>query len=58
MFEIESKNPDEISIVTKKATIKFNIADAVIDAGLSVGKITGVLLKEILGFQMAGSREG
>ncbi|MBQ2672883.1 hypothetical protein IJG01_02860 [Candidatus Saccharibacteria bacterium] len=41
MFEIESKNPDEISIVTKKATVKFNIADAVIDAGLSVGKITG-----------------
>ena len=41
MFEIESKNPDEITIITKNATIKFNIADAVIDAGLAVGKITG-----------------
>ena len=41
MFEIESKNPDEIVITTKNSTIKFNIADAVIDAGLAVGKITG-----------------
>lgn len=41
MFEIESKNQDEITISTKTTTIKFNIADAVIDAGLAVGKITG-----------------
>ena len=41
MFEIESKNQDEIAIITKKAAIKFNIADAVIDAGLAVGKISG-----------------
>lgn len=41
MFEIESKSPDEITIITKKTTIKFNIADAVVDAGLAVGKITG-----------------
>ena len=41
MFEIESKNPDEIAIITKKSTIKFNVSDAVIDAGLAVGKITG-----------------
>ena len=41
MFEIESKNQDEIIISTKNTTIKFNIADAVIDAGLAVGKITG-----------------
>lgn len=41
MFEIESKNPDEITIITKTATIKFNIAEAAIDAGLAVGKITG-----------------
>lgn len=41
MFEIESKNPDEITIITKKTTIKFDIADAVIDAGLAVGKISG-----------------
>lgn len=41
MFEIESKTPDEIVISTKNAAVKFNVAEAVIDAGLSVGKITG-----------------
>lgn len=41
MFEIESKNPDEIVITTKKGAIKFNIASATIDANLTVGKITG-----------------
>ncbi len=41
MFEIESKSPDEIVITTKKGATKFNIADATIDAGLAVGKITG-----------------
>ena len=41
MFELESKNPDEITIITKKVTITFNIADSAIDAGLEVGKITG-----------------
>lgn len=41
MFEIESKSQDEITFVTKKTTIKINIADAVVDANLSVGKITG-----------------
>lgn len=41
MFEIESKNPDEITIITKNTTIKFNVKSAVIDAGLAVGKITG-----------------
>ena len=41
MFEIESKSPDEITIITKKTTIKFDISDFVIDAGLAVGKIQG-----------------
>ena len=41
MFDIESKKQDEITIITKKSTITFNIADAVIDAGLEIGKITG-----------------
>ena len=41
MFEIESKNPDEITIITKKSTIKFDLASASIDAGLAVGKIAG-----------------
>lgn len=41
MFEIESKSQDEITFITKKTTIKFNISDATIDAGLPVGKITG-----------------
>lgn len=41
MFEIESKTQDDIIIITKQATIKFNIADATIDANLPVGKIEG-----------------
>lgn len=41
MFEIESKNQDEIIIATKKTTIKFNVSDSVIDANLQVGKIEG-----------------
>ena len=41
MFEIESKDQDEITIITKKTAITFNIADATIDANLGVGKITG-----------------
>lgn len=41
MFDIESKSPDEITIITKKNTIKFNIADATVDAGLDVGQIKG-----------------
>ena len=41
MFEIESKSLDEITITTKKTTIKFDIANAIIDAGLAVGKIKG-----------------
>ncbi len=41
MFDIESKNQDEIIINTKSTSLKFNITDAVIDAGLAVGKITG-----------------
>lgn len=41
MFEIESKNQDIISIITKETTINFNVADAIIDANLPVGKIEG-----------------
>ncbi len=41
MFEIESKSPDEVTFITKKATININIADAVINAGLAVGEISG-----------------
>ena len=41
MFEIESKNQDIITIITKKSTINFNIEDSTIDAGLAVGKIEG-----------------
>ena len=41
MFEIESRNPDEIVLVTKKAEIKFNVATETIDAKLAVGKIVG-----------------
>ena len=41
MFEIVSKKPTEITIATKTITIKFDIEEAVIDAGLTVGKIKG-----------------
>ena len=41
MFEIESKNQDEIVFVTKKNTIKIDVSEATIDANLPVGKITG-----------------
>lgn len=41
MFEIESKNPDEISIITKGRTIRINLADETVDANLEVGKISG-----------------
>ena len=41
MFEIESKTPDEITVSTKKTTIKFNVAAATIDANLPVGQISG-----------------
>lgn len=41
MFEIESKNPDEITIITKKTTIKFDISNSTIDANLPVGQISG-----------------
>lgn len=41
MFEIESKNSDEIVLSTKKTTLKVNISESTIDAGLNVGKIFG-----------------
>lgn len=41
MFEIGSKSQDEITITTKNTSIRFNVADSTIDAGLSVGNITG-----------------
>ena len=47
MFEIESKNQDEIIISTKKTTVKFNIADGIVDANLPVGIIEGPCEAEI-----------
>ena len=41
MFEIESKNPDEITISTKNASVTFNTLESSVDAGLAVGKIQG-----------------
>lgn len=41
MFEIESKNQDEVRITTKKTSILFNIAEGNMDAELKVGKIEG-----------------
>lgn len=41
MFDIESKNPDEITIVTKKTSVTFNIKDCFISGKLAVGEIYG-----------------
>lgn len=36
-----SKNQDEITITTKQTTVNFNVAEAMVDANLAVGKIAG-----------------
>jgi len=41
MFDLESKNQDEIIINTKKCSIIINILNAEINANLEVGKIVG-----------------
>lgn len=41
MFEIESKQPDEVVLTVKDRTIKFDLAKGEIDADLAVGKIKG-----------------
>lgn len=41
MFDIESKNQDEITINTKRTSITFNVADSIIKANLGVGEIHG-----------------
>ena len=41
MFEIESKNFDEITIKTAKTAVSINVAQSEVDGGLSVGKIKG-----------------
>ena len=41
MFEVESKNPDEIRLTTKQTSVIFNVAESTVDAGLAVGKIMG-----------------
>lgn len=41
MFEIESHEPDEVIVSTKKTSIKFDIANEEVDAKLEVGKIKG-----------------
>ena len=41
MFEIESKNPDVITITTKKTSVAFDMANSVISGNISVGSIHG-----------------
>lgn len=41
MFDIESKNPEEITITTKKTSVTFNVAEGTVEADLRVGKIQG-----------------
>ena len=41
MFELESKNPDIITVKMAKNALDFNVAEYYIDAALAVGKIAG-----------------
>ena len=41
MFEIESKKQDEITIITKRTEVTFNVETMEISANLGVGKIVG-----------------
>ena len=41
MFDIESKSPDIITIITKKTKVSFDIANYCISGDLAVGKIEG-----------------
>ncbi|MBR2587492.1 hypothetical protein IKE71_03950 [Candidatus Saccharibacteria bacterium] len=41
MFEIESKNQDLITIVTKKTSVTFDVAESKISGNISVGEIHG-----------------
>lgn len=54
MFEIELKNPEEMSIKVKDRTINVNVAQSTISAGLAVGAIKGAGEFEIGEATMAG----
>ena len=41
MFEIESKAPDEVTLKTKAANVKFDLVEQTVDGDLTVGKIEG-----------------
>lgn len=41
MFEIESKGPDEVTLTTKNASVRFDLAMQTVDGNLPVGKIEG-----------------
>lgn len=41
MFEIESKDPNQVTIITKTATVNFDVAEGAVDAKLPVGPIVG-----------------
>ncbi len=41
MFDIESKNPDVVTITTKKTSVTFNVAEYTISGNLAVGAIHG-----------------
>lgn len=41
MFDIESKNPDQITITTKKNSVTFDMAEFTVSADLAVGAISG-----------------
>ena len=41
MFEIESKAPDEVTLKTTTANVKFDLVEQTVDGDLPVGKIEG-----------------
>ena len=41
MFEIESKNQDTVTIITKRTSVTFDVAEGTISGNLSVGAIHG-----------------
>lgn len=60
MFDIESKTPNEVTINTKKVSLKINVVEGAIDAKLPVGKLKGPGEFEIgdVGVRAVGTKSG
>lgn len=56
MFEIESKAPDEVTLKTKTANVKFDLVEQTVDGDLPVGKIEGPGSLRLVIWQFEGFR--